>query len=51
MTDFLSLGEIMLRLKSPAHERFIRWGDRVGIYFLETGSNQRPSKVADDRAG
>ena len=107
MTDFISFGEIMLRLKSPAHERFfqspqfeatfgggeanvavslsnyglkagfvsalpandigeaalrelrsfgvdttrvIRRGDRVGIYFLETGSNQRPSKVIYDRA-
>lgn len=107
MTDFISLGEIMLRLKSPAHERFfqspqleatfgggeanvavslanygfdagfvtalpdndigesalrelrrysvdtskiIRQGERVGIYFLETGSNQRPSKVVYDRA-
>ncbi|MGI9235989.1 MAG: PfkB family carbohydrate kinase, partial [Woeseiaceae bacterium] len=107
MTEFLSLGEIMLRLKSPSHERFfqspqleatfgggeanvavslanygldagfisalpdndigesairelhkygvdtsrvIRSGDRVGIYFLETGSNQRPSKVVYDRA-
>jgi 2-dehydro-3-deoxygluconokinase len=28
-----------------------RKGDRVGIYFLETGSNQRPSKVVYDRAG
>ena len=26
-------------------------GDRIGIYFLETGSNQRPSKVVYDRAG
>jgi 2-dehydro-3-deoxygluconokinase len=108
MTDFISFGEIMLRLKSPAHERFfqspsldatfgggeanvavslanyglnagfvsalpendigesairelrrygvdtsqvVRQGDRVGIYFLETGSNQRPSKVVYDRAG
>jgi len=107
MTDFLSFGEIMLRLKSPAHERFfqspqleatfgggeanvavslanyglnagfvsalpdndigeaalrelrsfsvdtthvIRSGSRIGIYFLETGSNQRPSKVVYDRA-
>jgi 2-dehydro-3-deoxygluconokinase len=107
MSDFISFGEIMLRLKSPAHERFfqspkfeatfgggeanvavslanyglkagfvtalpkddigeaalrelrkfgvdtsrvIRRGDRVGIYFLETGSNQRPSKVIYDRA-
>lgn len=108
MTDFISFGEIMLRLRSPAHERFfqspqleatfgggeanvavslsnyglnagfvsalpdndigesairelrkfgidtaqiVRQGDRVGIYFLETGSNQRPSKVVYDRAG
>ncbi|MEQ8207338.1 MAG: sugar kinase [Woeseia sp.] len=107
MSEFMSFGEIMLRLKSPQHERFfqsphleatfgggeanvavslsnygldagfisalpandigtaaiqelhkhgvntagvIRQGDRVGIYFLETGSNQRPSKVVYDRA-
>lgn len=108
MTDFLTFGEIMLRLKTPSHERFFqsptfeatfgggeanvavalanyglnagfvsalpdndigesairelrrfgvdtaninRSGDRVGIYFLETGANQRPSKVIYDRAG
>ena len=28
-----------------------RGGDRVGIYFLEKGSSQRPSKVIYDRAG
>lgn len=28
-----------------------RQGERVGIYFLETGSNQRPSKVLYDRDG
>lgn len=107
MSEFLSFGEIMLRLKSPAHERFFqspsleatfgggeanvavslsnyglnagfvsalpdndigeaalrelrrfsvdtshvkRSGSRIGIYFLETGSNQRPSKVVYDRA-
>lgn len=107
MTKFLSFGEIMLRLKTPGHERFFqspgfeatfgggeanvavalsnygleagfvsvlpdndigdaairelrsfgvdtslvrRAGDRVGIYFLETGANQRPSKVVYDRA-
>ena len=27
-----------------------RAGDRVGIYFLEVGANQRPSKVVYDRA-
>jgi len=107
MREFLSFGEIMLRLKSPDHERLFqspaleatfgggeanvavslanfgldagfvsvlpgndigeaalrelrrfgvdtshvrRAGSRVGIYFLETGSNQRPSKVVYDRA-
>ena len=28
----------------------IRGGERVGIYFLETGASQRPSKVVYDRA-
>ena len=108
MANFLSFGEIMLRLKTPGHDRFFqsptfeatfgggeanvavalanygldagfvsalpandigdaairelrgfgvetndvrRSGDRVGIYFLETGANQRPSKVVYDRAG
>lgn len=108
MAKFLSVGEIMLRLKTPGNERFFqspsleatfgggeanvavalsnygldsgfvtalpdndvgeaairqlrgfgvdtnfirRSGDRVGIYFLETGANQRPSKVVYDRAG
>jgi len=107
MTDFMSFGEIMLRLKTPGHERFFqspsfeatfgggeanvavalsnyglsagfvtalpdndigasaigelrrfgvdttqirRSGDRVGIYYLEAGANQRPSKVVYDRA-
>ena len=27
-----------------------RSGERIGIYFLETGANQRPSKVIYDRA-
>lgn len=27
-----------------------RGGDRIGIYFLETGASQRPSKVIYDRA-
>jgi len=107
MAKFVTFGEIMLRLKTPGHERFFqspafeatfgggeanvavalanygldagfitalpindigesairelrgfgvdtkkirRSGDRVGIYFLETGANQRPSKVVYDRA-
>lgn len=28
-----------------------RAGDRIGIYFLETGSNQRPSRITYDRSG
>ena len=28
-----------------------RAGDRIGIYFLESGSNQRASKITYDRAG
>ena len=108
MSEFIGFGEIMLRLKTPGHERFfqspcfeatfgggeanvavalanygldagfvsalpnndigesalrelrkfgvdtgnvVRSGDRVGIYYLETGANQRPSKVVYDRAG
>lgn len=104
----VTLGELMLRLKSPGHERLFqspsleatfggaegnvavslanygmeaafvtalpsnpigeaalaelrrfgvdtrhisRKGERLGIYFLETGSNQRPSRVVYDRAG
>ena len=32
-------------------DRFVvRGGDRVGIYFLETGASQRPSRVIYDRA-
>ncbi|HEU4642204.1 MAG TPA: sugar kinase [Gemmatimonadaceae bacterium] len=31
--------------------RIRRQGERVGIYYLETGANQRPSKVVYDRAG
>lgn len=29
----------------------VRGGERLGIYFLETGSNQRPSVVVYDRTG
>ncbi len=107
MAEVVTLGEIMLRLKSPGHERFmqspsfnatfgggeanvavclsslgisssfvtalpdnpiadscinelrkygvdtssiVRAGDRIGIYFLEKGANQRPSVVVYDRA-
>lgn len=108
MSEYVSFGEIMLRLKSPGHERLLqspsleasfgggeanvavalanfgldsafvsaiprndigdaaigelrrfgvgtshvrRSGSRLGIYFLESGANQRASKVIYDRAG
>ena len=108
MTCVVTLGEVMLRLKSPGFERLFqsplleatfggaeanvaaslaqfgvdarfvsaipannvgdscvaalrafgidtsmikRQGDRLGIYFLENGANQRPSRVTYDRAG
>jgi 2-dehydro-3-deoxygluconokinase len=107
-SEYLTIGEIMLRLKTPGNERFFqspsfeatfgggeanvavalanygfdagfvsalpnndigesairelrkfgvntehvrRSGERVGIYYLEAGANQRPSKVVYDRAG
>ena len=31
-------------------DHVVRGGDRLGIYFLETGASQRPSKVVYDRA-
>jgi len=108
VAQFVTFGEIMLRLKAPGHQRLlqsptleatfgggeanvavalanfgldagfvtalpandiglaaarelrgfgvdvsgIRYsGERVGIYFLEAGANQRPSRVVYDRAG
>lgn len=29
----------------------VRGGDRIGVYYLERGASQRPSKVVYDRAG
>lgn len=38
--------------RAGVHTGFVaRGGDRLGIYFLETGASQRPSKVIYDRAG
>ena len=31
--------------------RIVRGGNRIGIYFLEKGASQRPSRVIYDRAG
>ncbi|MDR2119329.1 MAG: sugar kinase [Tannerella sp.] len=40
-----------LRKYNVGTEKIIRGGDRMGIYFLETGAVARPSKVVYDRAG
>lgn len=40
-----------LRAKGVDTAGILRTGPRMGIYFLETGSDQRPSKVIYDRAG
>ncbi len=29
----------------------VKQGDRIGVYYLESGANQRPSRVIYDRAG
>jgi 2-dehydro-3-deoxygluconokinase len=39
-----------LRRFGVKDDYIVRGGDRVGIYFLETGSSQRPSKVIYDRS-
>ena len=39
-----------LRSKGVDTSFIIRDGERIGIYFLETGANQRPSRVIYDRA-
>jgi len=40
-----------LRRYGVKTDYIVRGGDRLGIYFLETGASQRPSKVVYDRAG
>ena len=42
------LGE--LRRQAVDTTLIVRKGDRLGIYFLEAGANQRPSKVIYDRS-
>ncbi len=39
-----------LRKRGVGTDRIVRGGERVGIYFLETGAVARPSKVVYDRA-
>ncbi len=38
MAEYICVGEIMLRLKSPQH-------DRVGIYYLEAGGDSFASAL------
>ncbi len=40
-----------LRRHGVNTDHIIRGGDRLGVYFLEVGFSQRPSKVVYDRAG
>ena len=40
-----------LRQYGVGVEKIVRGGDRIGVYFLEMGSEQRGSKVIYDRAG
>lgn len=40
-----------LRKHNVGVKHILQGGDRLGIYFLETGSVSRPSKVIYDRAG
>lgn len=40
-----------LRRFGVGTDYILRGGDRLGIYFLEHGASQRPSKVIYDRAG
>lgn len=39
-----------LRYLGVDTSEIIRSGDRIGIYFLEVGANQRPSKIIYDRS-
>jgi 2-dehydro-3-deoxygluconokinase len=40
-----------LRRYGVGTQHIVRGGERIGIYFLESGASQRPSKVIYDRAG
>ncbi len=40
-----------LRAWGVGVDKIVRGGDRIGIYFLENGADQRGSKVVYDRAG
>ncbi len=40
-----------LRGKGVDTGHIVRGGDRMGVYYLEVGANQRPSNVIYDRSG
>jgi 2-dehydro-3-deoxygluconokinase len=40
----------VLRAEGVSVEHIVRGGDRLGIYFAETGASQRPSTVVYDRS-
>jgi len=50
-TDIGQSALMNLRKHNVGTQHIIYGGDRLGIYFLETGSVARPSKVIYDRAG
>jgi len=43
--------QAFLRQKNIGTQHIVFGGERIGIYFLEAGAAQRPSKVLYDRAG
>ncbi len=45
------MGVNSLRKFGVNTDMIVRGGDRMGIYFVEKGASQRPSKVIYDRAG
>ncbi|MDR2561675.1 MAG: sugar kinase [Holophagales bacterium] len=49
--DIARAGVNSLRKHGVDTSSMVWGGDRVGIYFLEKGASQRPSKVIYDRAG
>ncbi len=49
--DIGQAGINALRKYGVDTKHIVRGGNRVGIYFLEKGASQRPSKVIYDRAG
>lgn len=48
--DFGRAAAMELRKHNVGTDNIVWGGERLGIYFLETGSNARPSKVIYDRA-